>query len=201
MKKIIPVLLGVVASISTAVAQGTVNFNNSVAFGDNVDRLVYLDPAHTTALVGVNWAAILVFGATADALNTFATKTTDTTYGGSLAKFRDPSLGVGQGTWVGGTRVLPGVAAGTTQGPGGTTMLQVRVWDLSLFATYDLAVAGHGYTGHSDAFSYTVPAAGSLPSASFMTGLNAFDVGVPEPSTIVLGALGLASLLFLRRRK
>ena len=80
-------------------------------------------------------------------------------------------------------------------------MLQVRVWDLSQFDTYDHAVAGRGVTGHSVAFSYTVPAAGSLPSFFFITGMKAFALGVPEPSTIVLGALGLASLLFLRRRK
>jgi len=201
MKKIIPAFLAVVASVSTAFAQGTVNFNNGVAFGDGIDRYVYLDRVGGTPLVGLNWAAILVYGPSETSLNNFAQRNaTNTTITSALGLFKDPALGVGAGTWTGGTRTLTNSVAMTGVPIGGTTMLQVRIWDVSAFATYDLAVAGQGRVGHSDAFSYTVPPAGSLPSMSFLNGLRAFAL-VPEPSTIVLGALGIASLLFLRRRK
>jgi hypothetical protein len=65
--------------------------------------------------------------------------------------------------------------------------------------TFEAAVTGGEY-GASQPFNYTVPAAGSSADAYYLDNLRAFAV-IPEPSTIALGILGAASLLFLRRRK
>ena len=196
MKKMMTVFLVIAAGVGTTLSQGTVDFDNFKLglLGDGIDRLVYLDRVGGTPLTGANYVALLVYGPTADTLNGFATKPTDQTLLGSIGSFRDPALGVGAGTWVGGARVLAGV--GLAQ----STFLQVQVWDLKKFATYADALAGGGIVGHSDAFQYTVPFGGYPPWAFYMTGLRAFAL-VPEPSTLLLGASGIASLLFLRLRK
>jgi hypothetical protein len=80
--------------------------------------------------------------------------------------------------------------------------LQVRVYNATLFpAGYTAAVAGGGRTGFSTAFDYTVPSGGTpAPNEFWMANFGGFTL-VPEPSTIALGVLGLAGLLFIRRRK
>jgi hypothetical protein len=53
--------------------------------------------------------------------------------------------------------------------------------------------AGNG--GYSAPFSYTVPMAGSPPAAYYMENLRSFSL-TPEPSSLVLAALGALGLLF-----
>lgn len=185
MRKLIA-LFAVTVVAASAFAQGTVNFNNRLTFASTDDRLVYLGTVNPVPLVGTDWVAQLYYGSqgtAADSLNPVAA---------NPAAFRVATT-TSPGTWSGGTRTLDGIAIG------GTATLQVRVWNLASFPTYDAALAAGEY-GVSNPFDYTVPAAGSLPSAFYMEGLRTFNV-VPEPSTIALGVLGLAGLLFLRRRK
>src|SRR5262249_40094038 len=96
--------------------------------------------------------------------------------------------------------VLTGVdVSGNAGGLPQLATLQVRVWDSSRYASWDAALAGGAY-GVSAPFAYSVPDVGSIPAKYYMENLQAFAL-IPEPSTIALGVLGVASLLFLRRRK
>ena len=112
-----------------------------------------------------------------------------------VSTFRDATGTTGAGAiadryFVSQTVDVPGVA------PGNNATFVVRAWQTSL-GSYDAAVGKAA--GESAAFTVAV-GGGTLPPANLTT-LQAFTVQVvPEPSVIVLGALGAAALL-LRRRK
>lgn len=185
MRKLIA-LFAVTVITASALAQGTVSFNNNSAFATTADRLVR--NVGGSPLVGQNFVAQLYYGPQGSDMGSL------TAVASSASLFRVATTS-SPGTWSGGTRTLVGIAAGQT------AVLQVRVWDNVAFpAGYAAAVTGNGVRGASALFNYTVPAAGSPPAAFFIEGFRGFTL-VPEPSTIALGVLGLAGLLFIRRRK
>ena len=179
-------LLLLVAAASTGSSQGYVTFLNNVAFwtpdptGGN--RLVFLDAVGGTKLTGTQYVAELYLGANADSLQPLPT---------AIAHFRPPTT-LQPGTW--------------NYPPGGVTLpgfdcfsvvtLQVRVWDITQFATYEQAL-GQGITGSSDPFTY-IPNPYQPPCSQCMEGLRAFAL-VPEPTVFVLSFIGLASFLILRK--
>jgi len=216
MKKLFAVaILGLTAA--SGWAQGTITFQNGgLTFSPVANRYVYAsgpigagdatDAARR--LTGTNYCAGLWYvtgggnsGQLAggrggvQALNSIVTSV-------SLFNFRAPTTADNnKGTWVplgGNTFILTGVDVGAS------ATLQVRVWDYITYgrteAGYLAALAAGSGVGYSAPFDYTVPAAGSTPDKYYLNGLSAF-VLVPEPSTIALGVLGAASLLFLRRKK
>jgi len=188
MRKLIA-LFAVTVITASALAQGTVSFNNNSAFATTANRLVTF-PASLGGggVVGQNYVAQLYYGVAGSAEGSL------TAVASAPALFRVATTS-SPGTWSGGTRTLVGITAGQT------AVLQVRVWDNVAFpAGYAAAVTGNGVRGASALFDYTVPAAGSPPAAFFMEAFRGFAL-VPEPSTIALGVLGLAGLLFIRRRK
>ena len=101
--------------------------------------------------------------------------------------------GDGSGFFDGGTVQLFGVGLELT--------FQVRAFynGNGLFTTYEQAQAA----GHNVGRSNLVPLFLTLPPgpAGNLDGLLSFTVGIPEPSTFVLAALGGAALLLFRRRK
>jgi len=169
---------------ASAFAQGTVNFGNSGGA-----PLVYLgDPLTGVKLVGTNYVAELYAGPVGGALQPVTS---------SIAKFRI-STTASPGTWTGkSSQALP------LGGVGVPVSLAVRVWDASLYSTYEAARTGQsGYVGTSSTFTYLqLLSSPPLPTDTDMVNFTAFGIlPVPEPSTIVLGILG-ASALLLRRRK
>ena len=211
MKKLITVAILGLSAIG-AWAQGQVDFRNAgPTFATVADRKIYLGAVGSGAgLTGTNYVAGLWYVAGAgnggQLVGTGGTQALNAnTAHASLFSLRIPTT-TSPGTWNPGANsfyfVLNGVRGPDPAGPGalGAT-LQVRVWDRSKYATFDDAFRAQEF-GVSTPFDWAAPTAGDPPSKQFMDGLRAFAyVVVPEPSTIALGILGVASLLFLRRRK
>jgi len=80
----------------------------------------------------------------------------------------------------------------------GTYTIQARAWYSTGFATYASAL-NQANTGYSTLMDITSTAP---PTPAQFTAFPSFTVGiVPEPSTLALAGLGVASLLLFRRRK
>jgi hypothetical protein len=81
----------------------------------------------------------------------------------------------------------------------GNAFVQVRAWAASAGATYEAALASGLNFGTSNNLMVKPTVAPDVPAT--LTGLTSFAIStMPEPSVIVLGALGGLALL-LRRRK
>jgi len=175
-------LLALTCLAATLRGQATVSFRNNVPFASPGDRLVY--SINGTPLVGTQYVAQLyygTYGAPAESLVPVAA---------APAPFRVATT-ASPGTWSGGTRTLEGIT--TPQ----VATLQVRVWDLSLFSTYQAAVAAGGLRGESVPFRYDPEPLGYPGPSWFMEYFRGFTL-VPEPSVIALTGLGALALLAYR---
>lgn len=185
-----------VASVfaATAFGQGQVNVNNR---GLTTSQPVLNSSG--AALTGTSFVAQLVYGSSA---------TPSTVLGANMA-FRAATTTF-PGTWnpgAEGIRTLTGFDAGAT------VNMQVRVWDSAVFSSWDQAAAALAagsnavatQAGASSVFTYTVGSA-SDPSSQLINNFRGFQLTaipqtvVPEPTTIALGALGAAALLWRRRK-
>jgi len=186
------------ALVVSAFGQGFVNVNNR---GLTPAQLV--TGTSGTPLSGTSFVAQLVYGANGS---------TPATVLGANMPFR-ASTSSFVGTWnpgAEGIRTLIGFPA-NSQVPTQVAM-QVRVWDSAVFSSWDAASAALTAGGHlgaetqagvSSVFTYTVGAA-SDPSSQNIVNFRGFQLTaiptVPEPTTIALGALGAAALLWRRRK-
>jgi hypothetical protein len=196
MKKLIPLLILVGGAVS-GFSQGQISFQNSVAFA-TVDptggaREIYTSTpfvagAAGNGLSGTQFVAELYMGADAGSLAPMTS---------TISRFR-AATSINRGKWAATGVNGPNDFVTTAFAPGTIVTCQVKVWDLSLFPAYEGA---GGITGQSSTFTYKVPPIGDTTVADFyMEGLQAFAL-VPEPSAIALGVMGIAGLLFIRRRK
>lgn len=87
------------------------------------------------------------------------------------------------GIWDGGLRELAGI------GYGQTVQLEVRIWDLSLYSSYEAAVNAGGNTGTSGLFSYTFAPSGTLSGpSSWMSNLTTIRLRTgPTPPPLIDG--------------
>jgi len=178
MKKLLVTLAAVLVSASTF-AQGTILFNNRQPSGDaRVTR-----PDGTGAGAGIT-AQLFLVGA-GGALTAIPGTTTFRETPAAATFFVNPI-----------TVTVPGVAVG------GSATVRMRAWATSA-GSYDAAVAGGGLWGESNdslVSNLGGPVAGSPPAPDApLTGINSFQL-VPEPSTMALGLLGAAALLYRRRK-
>lgn len=135
MNLIAPVWAGLLLMAPEATAQDSlINFNNSVFY---TSRLV--TDSFGKPLVGTNWVAQLFLDTPTGLL---------TVSGPGSGLFSAAGAGT-PGAWSGGTRLLETVSFGQT------SQVEVRVWDLSLFSTYEAALQAGGVTGTSGLFNYS----------------------------------------------
>lgn len=179
MKKLIASLACVLATF-TALAQGTINFNNFVG---SIDAPVF-NVDGVTRLAGNAFMAQLWAGPAAGSLAPI---------GAALPFF---SLASGGAGYIDSNAGATDRSIGTVA-PGAIAFVQVRAWSVATGADWNSA----GIRGQSSTLQITTGGAGNPPSLpADLTGLTSFNLVVPEPSTIVLGLLGAGALL-LRRRK
>ena len=178
MKKLLVTLAAVLVSVSTF-GQGTILFNNRVT--GQVDAPVSR-PDGTGAGAGVNAQLFLSSGGTFTAL-TPAT-TFRSTSAAAAFYVTQPASPV----------VVPGVGAGQQ------ATVVLRAWEGAVGSTYESSLL----SGQSAPITITlggVPNVGAPIPDAVLTGLAAFSmVAVPEPSTMALGLLGAAALLYRRRK-
>jgi len=158
------------------------------------------DPTHTFS--ATLWA-IDASLATGNALNNNLQQATINGVPAS-ATFRTSTSGTFAGIWN--QPVPPAAIAGVGLETQRATF-QVRVWDTSKAATWDLAQITPGSIfGYSDLFTVPYALGGTAVPQNvppYLQGLQSFNVQavVPEPSVIALGVLGAGCLFLLRRRK
>jgi hypothetical protein len=191
MRKLIP-FLALTLHVTGACAQGIVWFSNSAPsttpiFND-------YSPETGNLVVGTQWAAQLYYGPSASSL---------TAHTAAPSLFRPAGTSL-PGTWRSDYRTLTGGGVGVP------VYMQVRVWNLDLFPTYEAAVAGEGLAGQSTVFIYTQQVSSpSDPSEVYMqdaAGNPLFEsfrvVPIPEPGVglLAIPAIALVAWQYRRRR-
>lgn len=187
MKKSLLTLFVCAVTTTMALGQGQINFDNRTSTLGR--EALVINSVTGTGLVGTDYRAQLFVAS--------SPLTAAVTQGPSSLRAATTSL---PGTWSGGVRdLIPSLTVGST------VDLIVKVWQGGVYATYEDALASNDLTsliGTSSPFSYTVPPVGSPPSLLVMGNFQSFSVApVPEPSTIALGIIGCAALLFRFRKK
>lgn len=180
MKKHIIVAIAVIASAG-ALAQGTLNLSTAPsAIGSH--QWVW-EGDGVTRLAGPKWVGQLHAGPTYDSMVPL----------GSVTAFL---TGAGAGVWRGTPNpiAVPGLPLG------GSGVAQLWVWQSS-FSSFEAAMAAGSCVGKSAVFAITTGGQGEPPAVpGNLVNFKGFMVCIPEPSTIALGLLGAASLLFFRRK-
>lgn len=186
MKKLVAIAVGLSVGFS-AVAQGVLDFKNAASFASRIT-----ESDTTTLLAGSAYKVDLFYGAVGADPTTFT----------SLGLAVDFNVaGPTAGWFAGGTRAIPGFAAGSQ------VSVQPRAWRASDGATWAAAFANPagGHVSAATAAPVTVTLVTTVgsppPTPPMLVGYVGHSLIVaPEPSTILLGLAGISGLLFLRRK-
>lgn len=172
MKKLIITLAALMVSIA-AYGQGQFNFNNRIGTEVNARFVQATDATGQSSIGSPDWTVQLLGGPVGGTLQPLNPSSTTFRGAGGTAS-------AGYVTSV--APIVPGVDVG------GTAAIVVRVM---------------GPGGITQDFPYTVAnlGGGTVIPPNLQMGTTPLVVGVPEPTTLALGALGLGALLMMRRRK
>jgi hypothetical protein len=193
MKKLLFSALFAGAATMGVYAQGTINVDNTANANPSSTAtsggLVFsqASPSSTPVLFPAtgSFSVEVLGGASSSSLTPIVTLTGAQVfnYGGGI--FGDAS---------GGTYIVPGVAGSAT------ATLEVEAWTGN-FASYAAAVTGGAEVGNVIFQNPTGGGGVPIATPSDLTGMPALILTPsPEPSTIALGGLGAAALMFFRRR-
>jgi hypothetical protein len=175
MKKLIIALAALMVSIA-AYGQGQFVFNNRIGTEVNARFITAGDPpTGTSSSIGTpDWSVQLLGGPVGGTL--VALDPASTTFRGAPGS-------TAAGYVVGVTPTVPGVAIG------GNASVLVKV------------LGPGGFSQNFGPYTVNGLGGGTTTPPNLQLGTTPLVVTVPEPTTLALGALGLGSLLFLRRRK
>jgi hypothetical protein len=174
------------SAATTSLSQGVVTFANSV-LTPPPNRLVTRFDG--TPLVGTQYAAQLYYGPS-------PVESSLQAHTAAPSRFRQAPTTL-PGTWStssGASRTLIGGGVGVP------IWMQVRVWNLDLFPTYEAARAGGGEFAVSPIFEYVQRLSTPTPRTDD-TFMHNFTWPIPEPSALLLAAPGIALLLVWNRRR
>jgi len=208
MKKTLLTLLLAAMAVGSY-AQGTINFAN--IFGTTAAR-VFLAPIYAPQLGDTQEAQ---HGNTATGVPAGTT-----IYTGGILNVAGYTLGLFKGeTMIASGAIRTGTAGALPAGTiavvnsvavfdaaaGTVAQLTIRAWETAA-GSYATALAQGRFAGSSEVFTTGrlggIDSDGNVVLAPNTVGWTSFNVhGVPEPSTIALGVLGLGSLLLFRRRQ
>jgi len=181
MKKLLVTLAAVLVSVSSF-AQGTLIFNNRTQTGDApVTR-----PGGAGAGAGITAQLYLVSGGT---LTPLTPTTTFRTTSAAAAFFV--------------TEINPFTITGIL--PGQPATVRMRAWETAA-GSYEASIAPGSQFLRGESNDVTISQLGGTPAGGApiptpsLNGLQGFALAVPEPSTMALGVLGAAALLFRRRK-
>jgi hypothetical protein len=182
MKKLLVTLAAVLVSVSTF-AQGTIKFNNRLT--GQVDAPVSL-PGGTVgagSLAGATAQLYLIPAGGGAPVALTPPTTFRNTSAAAMFYVNEPLSGV----------IVPGVPAGSTAN------IQLRAWVGG--SSYETATQFAGASNIIPVSLGGTPAQGAPIPDAVLSGLQGFQLrAVPEPSTIALGFLGAAALLYRRRK-
>jgi hypothetical protein len=189
-------LLATVLALSVglnAFAQGVVSFSNA---GATDPQKVWVGATGTAnggilAPVGTYYNVALYYDPLVDQ------SLTDTPFVQIGAPAGFGILGESPGVFHGGNRTIP-------VGNGGVVNFQVRIWQTAFGTSYEQVLVNGGFAAKSWVFRMDTaigqePVMNVLGTGTFTTGWTGFAI-VPEPSVMLLGLLGVGSLLLLRRK-
>jgi hypothetical protein len=206
-KAIVLAIIGAAAVATSSYGQGAIKLDNYDTYGPNVN---YGAGSDGTVGTGVNssyvmgvyyWNAVGDF--TGSTVADPTGKADPTTLGSYLlGTGANSSVNFDSGTAAG---FLGQAIANGAYGIPGSLAAGGQVWTLMIVAYEGASYNAATYRGHSAAFTLTT-SANSNPTTvltgTAMPGFSVFAVGaVPEPTTMALGGLGLASLLLFRRKQ
>ena len=197
MKKLLITTLLTVCMANVSPGQGYVIFDSTILPGwVTLNTPPVPDPVSPTNLPAAGtWTAALLWAP-------------GTTLGQPLGSFIQLATVSGpqdaaQGYISGDTIVnIPASNSNGNEPPGASSTFLVQAW-LGAYANYSSAVANGALRGMSVEFTNSVGNPTTVPpgTPTPLTGWDGNLVMVPEPSTIVIGVLGAATLLLFRRHR
>jgi len=221
MKKILLFTASLVI-VTSAFAQGTVQFNNVVTasglrfpiydiepgspltekHGNTSTGLPAMSQTYGGALLQGTGFTVELWGIVNTGTSNTLSRLAGTSFRtGTAAGFINTALLPGGSSLIG----VPGAPIGTAATPSGT--FQIRAWNnlAGTIGTWALVLAAPAVPrGYSEVVTVGPLGGTGTPANTdpVLTGMTSFNLHpVPEPSAIALGVLGLGTLMFLRRRK